>query len=47
MGGDSYTVLFACLTAADDSLDESLNTLRFAVQASHIENRVDICSSRM
>ena len=33
IGGNSKTALVACLTAASDSLDESLNTLRFAVQA--------------
>ena len=30
LGGASRTALVACITAADDSLDESLNTLRFA-----------------
>ena len=30
----------ACITGASDSLDESLNTLRFAGQASHVKNRV-------
>ena len=28
------------ITAADDSLEESLNTLRFAMQASHVKNQV-------
>jgi len=40
IGGNSRTALVACLTAASDSLDESLNTLRFAVQCSHVKNKV-------
>ena len=40
LGGASQTALVACLTAASDSLDESLNTLRFAVQCSHVKNKV-------
>jgi hypothetical protein len=32
LGGNSKTALIACITAADDSLDESMNTLRFATQ---------------
>lgn len=41
IGGNSRTALIACITAAEDSLDESLNTLRFATQASHVKNAVD------
>merc|ERR1719401_2889175 len=40
VGGASKTALIACVTGAGDSLDESLNTLRFAAQASHIKNQV-------
>jgi hypothetical protein len=40
IGGCSKTALVACITAADDSADESLNTLRFATQASHVKNQV-------
>ena len=40
IGGNSRTALVACLTAASDSLDESLNTLRFATQCSHVKNKV-------
>lgn len=40
IGGRSKTALIACITAAEDSLDESLNTLRFSLQASHVKNRV-------
>lgn len=40
IGGNSKTALISCITAADDSLEESLNTLRFAMQASHVKNKV-------
>jgi hypothetical protein len=40
IGGNSRTALICCVTAAADSTDESLHTLRFAVQASHVKNRV-------
>ena len=40
LGGNSKTALIACVTAADDSFDESVNTLRFATQASHVKNAV-------
>ena len=40
LGGHSKTALVACITSASDSLDESLNTLRFATQASHVKNKV-------
>ena len=40
VGGNARTALICCITGAADSLDESLNTLRFASQASHIKNKV-------
>ena len=40
LGGNSKTALVACITSASDSTDESLNTLRFATQASHVKNKV-------
>ena len=40
VGGNAHTALVCCVTAAADSLDESLNTLRFAAQASHVKNKV-------
>ncbi len=40
VGGNAHTALVCCITQAADSLDESLNTLRFAAQASHVKNRV-------
>lgn len=40
LGGNSKTALVACVTQANDSMSESLNTLRFAMQASHVKNKV-------
>jgi hypothetical protein len=40
VGGNAHTALVCCITAAADSMDESLNTLRFAAQASHVKNKV-------
>ena len=41
LGGNSKTALISCITSASDSLSESLQTLRFSVQASHVKNKVD------
>merc|ERR1712151_48148 len=41
LGGNSKTALIACVTQAGDSLSESVNTLRFAMQASHVKNKVE------
>jgi hypothetical protein len=40
LGGNSKTALIACVTQASDSLSESVSTLRFAMQASHVKNKV-------
>jgi len=40
LGGNSKTALIACITQAGDSQGESVNTLRFAMQASHVKNKV-------
>eukprot|EP00928_Gymnodinium_smaydae_P004270 TRINITY_DN11473_c0_g1_i1.p1 TRINITY_DN11473_c0_g1~~TRINITY_DN11473_c0_g1_i1.p1 ORF type:complete len:1078 (+),score=154.72 TRINITY_DN11473_c0_g1_i1:45-3278(+) len=40
LGGNSKTALIACVTQAADSMMESMNTLRFAMQASHVKNKV-------
>jgi len=40
LGGNSKTALIACVTQAADSMSESINTLRFAMQASHVKNKV-------
>lgn len=41
LGGNSKTALVACVTQAGDSISESVSTLRFAMQASHVKNKVD------
>merc|ERR1712151_1391990 len=41
LGGNSKTALIACVTQAADSMSESINTLRFAMQASHVKNKVE------
>merc|ERR1711971_789246 len=40
LGGNSKTALIACVTQATDSMSESISTLRFAMQASHVKNEV-------
>jgi hypothetical protein len=40
LGGRSKTALIACVTQAEDSISESVSTLRFAMQSSHVKNKV-------
>jgi len=42
LGGNSKTLLIACISPAQASLDESLNTLRFASRTKRIKNRAKI-----
>ncbi len=39
LGGNSRTVMIACVSPADVHLEESLNTLRYADRARSIQNR--------
>ena len=39
LGGNSRTAMIACVSAADDSLEESLNTVKWAHRARNISNR--------
>ncbi len=39
LGGNSKTVMIACVSPADINFEESLNTLRYADRARHIRNR--------
>ncbi|CAI9734788.1 chromosome-associated kinesin KIF4A-like [Octopus vulgaris] len=39
LGGNSYTLMIACISPADVNLEESVNTLRYAERASHIKNK--------
>ena len=42
LGGNSRTVMFACVSPADINADETLNTLKYASRARSIRNRVVI-----
>lgn len=39
LGGNSRTAMIACVSAADNSLEESLNTLKWAHRARNISNK--------
>ena len=39
LGGNSRTVMIACVSPADINTEESLNTLRYADRARQIRNR--------
>lgn len=39
LGGNSRTALIACVSCADDSLEETLNTLKYAHRARNICNK--------
>lgn len=42
LGGNSKTLLIACISPAETSSDETLNTLRFASRAKQVENKAKI-----
>lgn len=39
LGGNSRTLMVACVSPADINLEESMNTLRYASRARNIRNR--------
>ena len=39
LGGNSRTAMLACISSADDSVEESLNTLKYAHRARKIQNK--------
>ncbi|TRY68349.1 hypothetical protein TCAL_03053 [Tigriopus californicus] len=39
LGGNSYTLMLACVSPADSNLEETLNTLRYADRARKIKNK--------
>ena len=39
LGGNSHTLMIACVGPADTNLDESLNTLRYSNRARNIRNK--------
>lgn len=42
LGGNTKTVMIACVSPADDSYDETLSTLRYANRAKNIKNKPKI-----
>jgi hypothetical protein len=47
LGGNSKTLMIACISSADDVLDENLNTLKYASRARHIKNRPVVNRQRL
>lgn len=39
LGGNSHTLMMACVSPADSNLEETLNTLRYADRARKIKNK--------
>lgn len=39
LGGNSKTLMIACVSSADDAVEESLNTLKYAARARSIRNK--------
>ncbi|KAK3099287.1 hypothetical protein FSP39_002071 [Pinctada imbricata] len=39
LGGNSYTLMIACISPADSNMEETLNTLRYADRARQIKNK--------
>ena len=39
LGGNSHTVMLACVSPADSNLEETLSTLRYADRARKIKNK--------
>lgn len=46
LGGNSRTLMIACVTIADSYLEESLNTLKYANRARDIKNKPKINKER-
>ncbi|KAI9476381.1 MAG: P-loop containing nucleoside triphosphate hydrolase protein, partial [Benjaminiella poitrasii] len=42
LGGNSHTLMLACVSASSSDYTETLNTLKYATRACHIQNRVRI-----
>lgn len=42
LGGNTKTLMIACLSPADDNYDETLSTLRYANRAKNIKNKPKI-----
>lgn len=42
LGGNTKTIMVACMSPADNNYDESLSTLRYANRAKNIKNKAKI-----
>jgi hypothetical protein len=47
LGGNAKTTMIACISCADDCLEESLNTLKYAQRARRIKNRPVVNRERL
>lgn len=47
LGGNSKTLMVACISAADDCVEESLTTLKYAARARRIRNRPTLNRERL
>ena len=47
LGGNSRTLMIACVTTADSYLEESLNSLKYANRARDIKNKPKINKARL
>lgn len=47
LGGNSKTVMIACISSADDVMEETLNTLKYASRARNIRNKPVINCQRV
>src|SRR5581483_4136224 len=43
LGGNSQTLMLACVSPADSSSSETLNTLKYATRVRNIENKISRC----
>lgn len=39
LGGNSHTLMIACISPADSNMEETINTLRYADRARKIKNK--------
>ncbi len=47
LGGNSRTLMIACVSSADDCIEESLNTLKYADRARRIRNKPVVNRERL
>lgn len=44
MGGNSKTVMVACISSSPNYYEQTLNTLKYSSKAKQIKNKAKICS---